>query len=97
MQFSLIAHDFKDDDALNRRMACRELHLAGIRRMAEAGEFLSGGAILDDDGRMVGSSVHVAFASRAALDNWLQHEPYVTERVWDQIEIREVRLVDLGA
>ncbi|MBZ9559651.1 MULTISPECIES: YciI family protein [Modicisalibacter] len=96
-QYAVVAYDHTDDDALARRLANRDAHLAGIRRLADRGHFLSGGAILDDDGRMVGSNAHFQFADRAALDDWLASEPYMTGRVWERVDIREVRLFDPGA
>ena len=32
-----------------------------------------------------------------ALDAWLETEPYLTGRVWEHIEIREVKLFDPDA
>ncbi len=92
MQFSLVAHDYKDDDALNRRIACREAHLDGLRVLAKDGIFISGGVVVDATGKMVGSNAHFSFPDRAALDRWLETEPYVTNRVWEQIEINEIKL-----
>jgi len=96
-QYAVVAHDYSDDEALERRLSRREAHLEGIRQLAGQGRFLSGGAILDDAGRMVGSSVHVQFPDRRELDDWLATEPYVTGKVWERIEIREVKLFDPGA
>ncbi len=44
-----------------------------------------GGAILDDDGRMIGSATIVEFPDRAAVDAWLARDPYVTGKVWQKI------------
>lgn len=95
MQYVVTAYDFTDDDALSRRLANREAHLEGVQRMIEEGRFLSGGAILDDAGRMIGSTVHVAFDTRVALDAWLAQAPYTTGRVWETLDVREVRLVPM--
>ena len=54
-----------------------------------------GGAILDDGGRMVGSSCIVEFPDRAAVDAWLATDPYVTENVWQKIEVRPFRCAQL--
>lgn len=94
MQFAVVAYDYTDGEALERRLACREAHLSGIRELAKRGNFLSGGAILSDDGKMIGSNAHFQFADRQALDAWLEAEPYMTGRVWEHADIREVRLVD---
>lgn len=92
MHYVVTATDYTDPQALERRLAHRDAHLASLKIMAAVGTFLSGGAILDADGRMVGSSAHVAFDSRDGLDHWLKNDPYVVGKVWDQIDIRELRL-----
>lgn len=92
MQFALICRD--GPDTLDRRMAARGEHLAGVHRLRRAGVILDGGAILDDAGRMVGSVVLCDFADRAALDAWLATEPFVRDGVWQQIEVLAFRRVD---
>jgi uncharacterized protein len=92
MQFVVTAMDFTDTEALDRRIENRDAHLAGLKRMTAEGTFLSGGAILDADGRMVGSSAHVAFDNRAMLEDWLENDPYTVGKVWDQFDIRELKL-----
>ncbi len=95
MRFAVTAIDFTDPDALNRRMANREQHLACVRAMIADGIFLSGGALLDDSGKMVGSTLHLELPDRATLDARLQQDPYVSGKVWEHIEIRQVKLVPL--
>ena len=95
MQFVVTALDYTDAGALERRMANREQHLAGVRKLIAAGHFLSGGAILDDDGKMIGSTLHMEFPARADLDAQLRSDPYVAGKVWEKIEVRQVRLVPL--
>lgn len=92
MHYVVTATDFTDPEALDRRLAHRDAHLASLKIMTAEGSFLSGGAILDAHGTMVGSSAHVAFDSRDALDQWLRNDPYVVGKVWDQIDIRELKL-----
>ena len=55
-QFPILAHDGSDPEAPARRRAARPAHLEGISPRVERGEIVAGGAILDDDGRMVGSA-----------------------------------------
>jgi uncharacterized protein YciI len=86
-QFLLIAHDGDDAEALDRRMAVRPSHLEGIAPLVEAGQILVGGAILDDEGGMVGSMVLADFPVRAALVEWVSNDPYVTGDVWRRIEV----------
>jgi uncharacterized protein YciI len=92
VEYLITAWDGTDDGALDRRLAVREEHLAGAQRLADRGELLSGGAILDDSGRMIGSSMHVAFADEAAFRAWYDAEPYVTGDVWRDITVRPMRI-----
>lgn len=96
MQFLIIAKDGTDEGALERRMKVREAHLEGVRKMRTQGEFIAGGAILDDDGKMVGSSMIVEFSSREAMDAWLRNDPYVTGGVWKEIDVRPFKLASVG-
>lgn len=95
MQFVVTAMDFTDASALERRMSQREAHLQGVKLLIAQGHFLSGGAILDDNGKMIGSTLHLEFPDRAALDAVLKNDPYVSGKVWDNINVREARLVPL--
>ena len=87
MQFLVLAHDHADDGALARRMVVRERHLAAARRTIKSGNMLIGGAILDEEGRMVGSMTVVSFADRAAFDEWLRNVPYMKNGIWEKVEV----------
>jgi uncharacterized protein YciI len=92
MQFMVLAYDGTDEGALDRRLAVREAHLANARRLTETGFLVSGGAILGDDNRMIGSIALVEANSRAEVDEWLRTDPYVTGDVWRDIQVRPVKL-----
>ncbi len=92
MQFMIVAYDGTDEGALNRRLAVRDSHIAGAIELKNKGNLIAGGAILDDTGRMIGSTTYVAFESRAELDAWLERDPYVTGDVWRDITITPIRL-----
>ncbi len=92
MHFIVTGMDGTDKDALSRRMAVREAHLAGTAKMREAGTLLFGAAILDDTGTMIGSSLVVEFPSRQDVDTWLKQEAYVTGDVWRNIDVRPCRI-----
>ncbi|HEU0182651.1 MAG TPA: YciI family protein [Agromyces mariniharenae] len=92
VEYLVTALDGTDEGAIDRRLAVREAHLAGAQRLAARGELLSGGAILDEDGRMIGSSMHVAFPDEAAFRAWYDAEPYVTGDVWRDVSIRPMRI-----
>ena len=88
----LVAYDGTDEGALNRRLAVRDSHIAGAIELKNKGNLIAGGAILDDTGRMIGSTTYVEFESRAELDAWLERDPYVTGDVWRDITITPIRL-----
>jgi uncharacterized protein YciI len=95
MQFVVTAIDYTDEDALKRRLENREAHLDGARQLIAEGRFLSGGAILDEQEKMIGSTLHLEFPDRESLEAHLQKDPYISGKVWETIEIREARLVPL--
>lgn len=87
MQFIVIAHDGKDEGAPQRRAAARPAHLEQAKELQETNKLLHAAAILDGNGQMVGSVMVFDLANRAELDNWLNGEPYVTGKVWDNVEV----------
>ena len=95
MQFLLIAYDGTDAEALDRRMKSRPDHLEKIALIKKAGEFLCGGAILDDSGKMIGSMILYEVPDRATLDERLKNEPYIYNKVWEKINIRPFRLANI--
>ena len=95
MQFLLVAFDGTDAEAPDRRLKVREEHLKKISVLKQRGEFKCGGAILDDDGKMIGSMIVYDYPDRQSLDSSLENEPYFTEGVWEKIEIRPFRLAKL--
>lgn len=92
MQFLVLGYDGADDQALSRRMAVREAHLALGDKMRDAGKMLYGAAILDDNGKMIGSILICEFDSRAELDQWLKEEPYMTGGVWQKVEVQNCKV-----
>ncbi|MCJ8298075.1 MAG: YciI family protein [Pseudomonadales bacterium] len=96
MQYVITAHDYQDPQAIDRRMAVRDEHFVGIKKMIENGTFLSGGAILDDSGKMIGSTVHVQFSTRAELDDWIANDPYTLGKVWETVAVVAVKLVPMA-
>jgi uncharacterized protein len=95
MQFLLIAYDGTDSEAQERRLKVREEHLAKIEGLKKSGEFIFGGAILDDMGKMIGSMIVYDFPDRKYLDNSLKKEPYINKGVWKKIEIQPFRLAKI--
>lgn len=88
MQFIVTGYDGKDKEALSRRMAARQAHLAMAGDMHGMGKWLYAAAILNEEGNMAGSLIICEFDSREALEKeWLEKEPYVLGKVWEKIEI----------
>lgn len=87
MQFILLGYDGTDEGALERRMAVREKHLSLFAENRENGHVIFGAAILNDAGKMAGSMLVCDFETRAALDDYLKIEPYVSGDVWRRIEV----------
>lgn len=87
MQFLVIGRDGKDEEAMARRLAVREAHLALGDKMEAEGSRWYGCVMLDDDGKMIGSMAVMDFPSKKELQKWLDAEPYVTGGVWKEVEV----------
>jgi hypothetical protein len=95
MQFLLLAYDGTDPEALQRRLNVREEHLKRISLLKSSGEFLFGGAILDNNGKMIGSMIVYDFPDLQSLEEKLKDEPYLTEKVWEKTEIQPFRIAKI--
>ena len=96
MQFIVRGLDGTDENALDRRMAARENHLAMAKKMYQNGCWLYAAAILDDDGKMCGSVIICDFESKEQLQaKWLDHEPYILGNVWEKVEITRAQVAPL--
>ncbi len=88
MQFIVLGYDGTDEKALDRRMAVRPDHLKLAQRMFDEGKWLYASAILNDDGKMIGSMIVCDFPSRVVLEEqWLKVEPYILGNVWQKINV----------
>jgi len=92
-QFLVVAYDYTDSEALERRMKARQAHLQSARELKAKGNLIEGGAILNEDGKMIGSTLLMVFANRDELDACLQTDPYVVGKVWEKVEVQFVKLV----
>ena len=89
MQFVVIAYD--GEGMLDRRMEVRPRHLEGMARLGS--HVVCAGGLLDEAGKMKGSVLVMDFQSREELDEYLANEPYVTEHVWEKIEVERMNVV----
>lgn len=94
-QFLILADDYKDPDALSRRLSVRENHLQRMREERAKGNFIVGGAKLDEQGNMHGSMLVVQLENEDAVKKWIDEDPYVTGKVWENIEILPFRIADV--
>ena len=92
MQFLVLAYDAKDEGAPARRMAARDAHLAVIAGYKASGNMRMGTAILDDAGKMIGSCIIAEFPSRVELNAWLSDEPYIVQKVWDEVQVQDCKI-----
>lgn len=95
MQYVVTAYDEKGEGILERRLKVREQHLKIVEENFKAGKQVFGGAILDEAGKMIGSMMVFDYESREELDKWLEIEPFVTEKVWDKIEIQQFNVAPI--
>jgi uncharacterized protein YciI len=94
-QFLILAEDYKDDDALNRRLSVREAHLKRVREEKAEGRFILGGAKLNEHGNMYGSMLIVQLENEEAVHEWLKDDPYVTGKVWEHIQVLAFKIAEV--
>ncbi len=91
MQFVVTAYDGKG--MLEKRMAVRPRHLEG---MAELGKHIvCAGGMLDEAGKPKGSVLILEFDNREQVDAYLANEPYVIEKVWEDVKVEPLNVVIL--
>ena len=94
-QFLILADDFTDDEALTRRLAVREQHLQRMAVEKAKGNFETGGAKLNSEGKMFGSMLVISAENEAAAREWINDDPYVKGRVWDKISVIPFRVANV--
>jgi uncharacterized protein len=94
-QYLIIAYDGSDNEAQDRRKTVRPEHLAGAKKLKSLNQFITGGAILDEQNNMCGSVMIVQFENEDAFKEWYDHEPYITNGVWKNIEVKPFRVAEV--
>lgn len=87
MKYLVIGRDGSDPKAPARRAAVRPAHLELGNQLREEKKHLFGVALQNEEGGLIGSVLLVDFESREKLNEWLKVEPYVTGKVWKNIEV----------
>jgi uncharacterized protein YciI len=73
----------------------RPHHLDGVRVLKINGNYIEGGAILNDEGSMIGSVMIMQFETDEALEAWKQNEPYITQKVWESVDVKPFKVAVL--
>jgi len=94
-QYLITAYDYTDAGALERRTNVRPIHFEGARELKKSSNFIFGGAILNDEGKMIGSVMVMQFATEEQLEHWKQTEPYITQKIWESYEIKPFKVADV--
>lgn len=94
-QYLIYAHDGTDEQALSRRMNARPAHFEGAKALKAQGNFILGGALLNADGQMIGSTMVLQFETAAEFQHWYDHEPYIQQGVWQKIEVHPFRVANV--
>lgn len=94
-QYLVTGYDYTATDALQRRMNVRPHHLDGAKELKENGNYVVGGAILNDEGKMIGSVMIVQFETEEELQAWQQREPYITQKIWETVDIKPFRVANV--
>ena len=94
MQFLIIGRDGTDDAAMSRRLAVRDAHIALGEKLRVAGNMWYGAALLNDHHQMIGSMLLMDFKDDRELRDWLDIEPYMTGKVWEQVEVQKCNVRD---
>jgi len=94
-QYLVTAYDHTNADALQHRLNIRPHHLDGALELKASGNFIIGGAMLNDEGKMIGSVMILQFETEEELQAWQQSEPYITQGVWETVDIKPFRVADV--
>ncbi|HEY8930371.1 MAG TPA: YciI family protein [Mucilaginibacter sp.] len=95
-QYLITGYDHTDEGALARRMSVRPRHLGKNAELKKTGNFIFGGAILNEEGNMAGSVMVMAFETEEELEVWKQNEPYITQGVWESYDVKPFKVATVG-
>lgn len=91
MHFVVIAKDGTDPEAPTRRLAVREKHLEDVKPSVASGFVQIGGALLNNEGTMIGSMMLLEAESEEAVWEFLKNDIYSTAHVWQSYEVYPFR------
>jgi uncharacterized protein YciI len=91
-QYLITGYDHTDEGALQRRMDVRDHHLDGTQELRDGGNYVMGGAILDDEKKMIGSVMVLQFETEEELDAWKKREIYITAGIWETVDVKPFKV-----
>lgn len=94
-QYLITGYDYTDAGALQRRMNIRPHHLDGVKALKQSGNYILGGAILNEEGNMIGSVLILQFETEEELEAWKKNEPYITQKIWESVDVKPYRVADV--
>jgi uncharacterized protein YciI len=95
-QYLITGYDYTDEGALERRMAVRPHHLDNAKLYKGKGNYITGGALLDDNGKMIGSAMIMQFENEEELEAWKKGEPYITQKIWETVDVKPFKLATIS-
>jgi uncharacterized protein YciI len=95
-QYLVTGYDYTDEGALDRRMGVRPHHLDINKDYKAKGNYVMGGAILNDDGKMIGSVMVMQFETEEELEAWKREEPYITQKIWESVDVKPFRMATMA-
>lgn len=95
-QYLITGYDFTDAEALARRMNVRPQHLDTAAELKKSGNYVFGGAILSDEGKMIGSVMVMQFETDDELETWKKNEPYITQGIWETVAVKPFKVATVG-
>lgn len=94
-QYLITAYDHTDEGAVDRRMAVRPHHLDKVKELKENGNYVVGGAMLNDEGKMIGSTMILQFETEEELDAWKRSDPYITQNIWETFDVKPFKVAQV--
>ena len=90
LNFIVVAKDFPN--GLENRMKNRPIHLENALLAKESGFLLLGGATVNDSGEMDGSFMLFESQSKKEVDDYLEKDIYVKNKVWKSWSVKEFKM-----
>ncbi len=90
-----VIHAYDYPNSLDKRMAARSAHLDYARKLKASGQFILGGALLDEAGQMIGSMLMLTLDTDDQLQEYLRTDPYIVQGVWEKVDVKPFRQAEV--